>query len=237
MIKKETYEDIKQKHGVYASWAVWANEKNEKSPPKENIDDLSIFDLNTNQQLLDYLNPEIIMCGLSWGGDAGVLNAEQVQNYPKFSNFHNNDKIDPVSKKRYTCLDFKLRYAFRNTDFYGAYMTDIIKYYGAVNANPDYINDPKVEVESKKIFLEELNDLDCKNPLIIAIGGKAFNKLTKLFGNVKYNIIPITHYSFAGKFPISGLPSNKENYRDLVLDQLKNQKTWRNYWDKYLFKD
>ena len=126
MLKKETYENIKQKHGIYASWAVWANEKNENSPPKENIDDLSIFDLNINPQLLDYLNPEIIMCGLSWGGDAGVLNAEQVKNYPKLSNFHNKDKIDPVSKKRNTCLDFKLRYAFRNTDFYGAYMTDII---------------------------------------------------------------------------------------------------------------
>jgi hypothetical protein len=215
MIDKETFENIKNEHGAYASWAVWKNEEI-GSAPTSDIDDLSAFDLPKNPQLLQQLKPSIVMVGLNWGGDGGVITKEQAQKFNKFSNFHNTS--EGRSK------DFKLRYAFRDTEFYGAYMTDIIKYYAATRADANYLNNSTVKQTSKKIFEAELKDLNCKNELIIAFGKSAYSILTELFGK-KYNIKPVTHYSFAGTLPIIEKPSNKKNYRELVLEhQLKNWK-------------
>jgi hypothetical protein len=230
MIIDDIFEKIKEKHGKYASWAVWMNEREGYDPESFNIDDLSIFNKENNPQLLQELNPNIVMVGLNFGGSSGIIDAEQLKNDPDFKNFHNVGK---------GCWDFKLRYAIRNTELYGAYLTDIVKYYSASYAKGAVINNQQKNKESKEIFLDELKDLGCKNPIIIAMGGKTYKKLTELFGSVKYNIIPITHYSFAGKYPITGLTSSKENYRDIVMDQYKNKnkKEWENYWDRYKFKN
>ena len=45
MINREQFELIGQKHGGYASWAVWAA-ASEK--PKSNVGNLSIFDVAAN---------------------------------------------------------------------------------------------------------------------------------------------------------------------------------------------
>lgn len=95
--------EISNSHGGYASWAVWIDED---IKPKSNMGDMSIFDLNENPQLLNILNPNVIMVG---------LNISKVIEKP-LSNFHG--AIGGA---------FKIRYAFRDTPFYGAYMTDIIK--------------------------------------------------------------------------------------------------------------
>jgi hypothetical protein len=241
MISKEMFCSIKEKHGAYASWAVWVNEVEGRDPVKYDIDNLSVFNLDKNPKLLQDLKPNIVMVGRNFGGNAGLIEPEQLKNVPPLKNFHYPDgyQIDPETgkRKRKPTWDHKLRYAFRGTEFYGAYLTDIVKYYSASYANSSIINSQKKNEESKRIFMEELSDLGCKNPLIIAMGGPAYYKLTELFGNVKYTIVPITHYSFAGKFPITNLPSSKENYRDLVLDQLRNPKKWEDYWGKYGFKN
>jgi hypothetical protein len=47
-----------------------------------------------------------------------ALNFSRTIENKAFVNFHD---------KRPQSQDYKIRYAFRNTEFYGAYMTDIIK--------------------------------------------------------------------------------------------------------------
>jgi hypothetical protein len=49
MIDNVRFEFIKEKHGGYASWAIWAYEGGK---PKENMGDLSIFNIDTNSSLL-----------------------------------------------------------------------------------------------------------------------------------------------------------------------------------------
>jgi hypothetical protein len=214
MISKEVFERIRENHGDYASWAIWKNETNEFSPASSNVNDLSVFDPGKNQDLFQMLNPKIIMVGKNWGGSGGII--DRNQKFRPFTNFHN------TGKGRW---DFKIRYAFRNTEFYGAYMTDIIKYYSASYANKNIINDPKINVESKKMFENELKNLGCENELIIAFGEVAYGKLIEFFGEKRYNIKQVTHYSFAGTYAVTGKPSSKENYRDLLLNyELKN---WR----------
>ena len=56
------FEFIKKKYGYYSSWAIWAD-GGEK--PKDNVGDLSIFDINTNAELLQQLNPNVILVGLN----------------------------------------------------------------------------------------------------------------------------------------------------------------------------
>ena len=105
MIQKDLYLEIEKKYGYCASWAIWVDEgKN----PKSNIDDLTIFNLEINPDILEQLNPEIIMVGLNF--------SRKMER--SFGNFHDNY---PYAQ------DYKIRYTFKNTEYYGAYMTDIIK--------------------------------------------------------------------------------------------------------------
>ena len=56
------FEFIKEKYGYYASWAIWADEGEN---PKENVGDLSVFDISNNPELLQQLNPNMILVGLN----------------------------------------------------------------------------------------------------------------------------------------------------------------------------
>jgi len=106
MIEKEHYLTIAKKYGNFASWAIWT-EAGDK--PKSNIGDMRIFNLEYNQGLLEQLNPNVIMVG------------------PNFSRNINKEIFVDFHDKRPQSQDYKIRYAFKNTNFYGAYMTDIIK--------------------------------------------------------------------------------------------------------------
>jgi hypothetical protein len=63
MISKEHLSEIASKYGEFASWAVWA-EQGEK--PKSNIGDMSVFNLEQNPNLLNELNPDVVMVGLNF---------------------------------------------------------------------------------------------------------------------------------------------------------------------------
>jgi len=103
MINRSQFELIKKKYGHYASWAIWADEKEK---PKDNMGDLSVFDININAALLSQLRPDIVLVGLNIS-----------QGIPStLANFHG------LGGGAY-----KIRYALRNSPFWGAYMTDIIK--------------------------------------------------------------------------------------------------------------
>ncbi|MGA7058207.1 MAG: hypothetical protein WBY78_12280 [Terriglobales bacterium] len=115
MIEIQQFENIKQKHGSYASWAVWADAAEK---PKSNMGDMNVFDLASNPALLHVLKTNVIMVGLN------IASVPRLRPEP-FGNFH-----DPSPSAN----DFKIRYAFRDTEYYGAYMTDIIKRVGMLDS-------------------------------------------------------------------------------------------------------
>ena len=196
MITKEHYTEIADKYGEFASWAVWVNED---LKPKSNIGDMGIFDFEKNPKLLETLNPNIIMVGLNFSRTIEKRNA--------FVNFHD---------KRPQGQDYKIRYAFRDTEFYGAYMTDIIKdFEEKVSGNVlKYLKDNKeFELKNINLFKQEIADLKCADPLIIAFGNITFDILTKHLGQ-KYRIKKVMHYS---------QQISKEKYKETVWKTLLNK--------------
>lgn len=105
MIGTKQFIEIRERFGCFASWAVWADEG---VNPKDNIDDLSVLNPDTNPSLLKELHGNAILLG---------LNISRRIEHP-LGNFH-----DP----RPMATDFKIRYALKNTPYWGSYMTDIIK--------------------------------------------------------------------------------------------------------------
>jgi len=188
MIKRDHYLKIAEKHGNYASWAVWADE-GEK--PKSNIGDTRIFDIDYNPNITKQLNTDIIMVGLNF--------SRKIEK-ERFINFHDN---------RPQAQDFKIRYAFRNTRYYGAYMTDIVKDFEQKISSKvvSYLKmNQGFEAQNIAIFKQELSDLNTNNPLIIAFGNSTYKILEKYFKN-KYTIIKVPHYS---------MHISKENYKHEV---------------------
>jgi hypothetical protein len=94
MVEIEHYLEIKEKYGLYASWAIWADAGDK---PKSNVGDLRIFDLDYNPTLLEQLNPNVFMVGLNIS--RGVIEKT-------FGNFHDGR---PESQ------DYKIRYAFKGS--------------------------------------------------------------------------------------------------------------------------
>jgi hypothetical protein len=175
MFDQIKFELIKKKYGHYASWAIWANE-GEK--PKDNVGNLSVFDIKNNVELFHQLNPNIILVG---------LNISRRIEIP-LANFHD---------ARSQAMDFKIRYALRDSPLWGAYMTDIIKDFEqkASGKMMAYLRtDKPFEEENVKVFREEINDLGIDNPTIIAFGRDAYSVLTRNFKN-ECKIFEIPHYS------------------------------------------
>jgi hypothetical protein len=175
MVDKHLYQEIANKHGYYASWAVWADEG---SKPKSNVGDLTIFDLNINPGLLEMLNPNIVMVGFNISRKIEFT----------YGNFHDGR---PQSQ------DYKIRYAFKESPFYGAYMTDIIKDFehlisrtvaSYLKSNRDF------EEQNITSFKKELIDIKSNNPIILAFGNHAHDLLVEHF-NRDYQIIRVPHYS------------------------------------------
>ena len=105
MITADVFNEARQRFGHFASWAIWADEG---ESPKSNIDDLSVLSPEQNPKLLELLHGNSILLG---------LNISRRIERP-FGNFH-----DP----RPQATDFKIRYALKDTPFWGSYMTDVIK--------------------------------------------------------------------------------------------------------------
>lgn len=160
MINQEKFNLIKKKYGKYASWAMWANEGNRL---KDHVGDLSIFDFRKNTKLLSELKPNVIFVG---------LNISKPLKEP-FANFHSNSS---------RAHDYKIRDALKETPFWGAYMTDIIK--GVMKKETGdvlkYLKAHKsVEEENIKYFSKEIDELGVKDPKIIAMGDAAENVLKR----------------------------------------------------------
>lgn len=185
---------MKRRHGAYGSWAVWAPPS---GAPKSNIGNLEVLDEHANLALLDTLNPGVVMVG---------LNISRGSLTEPFRNFHDSGA---------SANDFKVRYALRDTGFWGAYMTDVIKGFVEpisgtllkyLRENPDVVR------EHVKILRSELLDLGYPRPLILAFGVAAHALLAENLCADEYSLlVPLTHYSHR---------ISKEKYRDTVRQQI-----------------
>ena len=186
----EKFNFIKQKYGHVASWAIW---KEVGETPKSNMEDLSVLDPQQNPNLLSELRPNVVFVGLNTSKDISGLEP--------FSNFH---PTNPFAN------DYKTRYALKNTQLWGGYMTDIIKKHEelhSLSVVKHLRKYPEVVDENIETFRKELKDLGTKNPTIIAFGNAAHSILTRHLKD-EYKILKVYHYSY---FRI-----NKERYREHV---------------------
>ena len=192
MITQRQYQNIRQRHGSYGSWAVWAQGSDK---PKSNMGDMAIFD---NKLVLSLLRPNVLMVG---------LNLSRFTISEPFRNFH-----DPSPSGQ----DYKIRFAFKDTEYYGAYMTDIIKGVVEVDSKniPKHLKEnPGVLADSIKIFREELRDLSAISPLILAFGRIAYVIIKENLSSEEYGkLIRLTHYSHQ---------IGKEKYRETVLKEIQ----------------
>ncbi|MGC9526396.1 MAG: hypothetical protein ACP5D7_12740 [Limnospira sp.] len=186
-IDKQKFEFITKKYGYHASWVVWADEEEK---PKDNIEDLSVFDLDKNPNLLKIINPNIIFVGLNISRPLEKL----------LGNFHDS---------RPQGMDYKIRYALKNSPYYGAYMTDIIKDFEQKGSGKvmSYLSRNKAfEAQNIERFRCEIADLQVAHPQIIAFGNDAYKILNDNLSD-EFEILKIPHYS---KY------ISKENYRKEV---------------------
>ena len=187
-VSLEQFKKIKSKYQYLSSWAIWATEG---ETPKSNIGDLTVLDPDINKNLLSQLNPEVVFVALNISrGDIKI----------PLGNFHDHRPV---------ATDFKIRFAFKDTPFWGGYMTDIIKDFeekisGKVK---DYLSKNRdFEKQNIDIFLEELNYIGAKNPVLIAFGNEVFNILNRHLKD-RFKIIKVPHYANY---------TNKEKYREQI---------------------
>lgn len=195
MIDRDTFARIRQLHGLYASWAVWAKAA---GTPKSNIGDLRVLDPDLNPNLLQTLRNDVIMLGLNISRPGIVIEP--------FRNFH-----DASSRGQ----DYKIRFAFSGTPYWGAYMSDFIKevvmldrgsLMRHVRDNPEL---PKRNVEK---LLEEFEDLRCKRPIIVTFGTDTYRLVAENVPRAEYSrLIPLMHYSNY---------ISQEAYREAALKQI-----------------
>jgi hypothetical protein len=193
MIDRDQFLFIRERHGRYASWAVWAKPSGN---PKSNMGDMSVLDEDANASLLQTLRNDAVMVG---------LNISRAFSEP-FRNFH-----DPSPWAN----DFKIRYAFANTKYFGAHMTDIIKNVEMVKST-DLLahlrHRPALIRENVDTFREELRDLRFSKPIILAFGNSTHKLIAENVPASDYSrLIKLTHYSHQ---------ISKEHYRDTVLAQI-----------------
>ena len=193
MIDKDTYEKMKRFSDAGGSWAIWSMpEKGEM--PKARTGCLSIFD----DKVWEELNRDYVFIGFNQS-----CHKSQVEGGDLWRNFHSLDN------RRQN--DFKLRYALHGTKFWGAYLTDAIKRVrenvaANVRLSPEQIR------ENMDKLQEELDALGGR-PTLIAMGNDAYNVVCGHFATKGYNVVKIKHYACR---------IGKENYRDVVLEALKD---------------
>jgi hypothetical protein len=196
MIDIQQFETIKQKHGRYASWAVWAD-ASEK--PKSNMGDVSHF---KNESVLSLLKNNIVMVGLNFSRPVSPVSEQ-------FTNFH-----DPNPRAN----DFKIRYAFKDSPYWGAYMTDIIKCFEEVDSKRvmEHLKEhPETIQHNLRMFREEMHDLKATAPVILAFGKNAHKILSANLNKTEYfKLIKLTHYSHQ---------IGKEAYKEAVFKEIEFQ--------------
>lgn len=190
MITKSAFEMIKRNHGGYGSWAVWGPIG---ATPKSGMDDMRVFETDA---VLSVLKPNVVMLG---------LNLSKSIKLPWFGNFHCAGSAQ----------DYKTRYAFKDSEYYGAYMTDIIKVLEEMDSGKamNHLDaHPELLAESLRIFREEMKDLGNSRPIILAFGDRAYRLASKHLRREEYSLlVRLPHYSRR---------ISQEAYKELVFKQI-----------------
>ena len=199
MIGIKKFIEIRGRFGHFASWAVWADEG---VNPKDNIDDVSVLNPDVKPGLLKTLHGNAVFLG---------LNISRRIEGP-LGNFH-----DP----RPMATDFKIRYALKDTSYWGSYMTDILKDFeekasgkmmSFLRVNKDF------ERKSIQELREEVETIGFSQPILVAFG-KDTEKIAKRNLSKEFQIVAIPHYANY---------ISKENYREQVCSRLPQLPTDKN---------
>lgn len=196
MLNFDIYMKLREEFGYTSSWAVWAAPKSGNWKSKDNVFNMTPFHNET--ELLKSLNGDYIFVGLN-----PAVHDQKDHSVEVWENFHSSD-----AKKS---QDYKLRYALKDTMYWGAFITDV--YTGIA----DTYSDSTMKKVTKSATLESMvNVLRIREILgghatIVAMGTKAHAVLKKnLPEDIELKMI--THYSAY---------VNIDNYRDTVQKQLK----------------
>lgn len=191
-ISKTTFNTLRDRFGWCASWAIWSSAG---ATAKSGIADLEHFEEAKLDRTLGLLHADVIFVGLNISRELGLKN---------FSNFHSDS---PSGQ------DYKLRYALQGTPFWGAYMTDIIKGFEEVSADKLMAAlraDHTLEQANVRTFLEEVDLLGTKDPLLVTLGGGA-DKILRRNLEDRFRIARVPHYAtYVGP----------QVYREKVLEAL-----------------
>ena len=190
MIEIERYNKLKEKYGHVSSWTIW-REKGKKA--KSNTDGMTIFE---DEDICYKLNDKYVFVALNWSGTHGV------QEDKPWKNFHSS-----YSSQN----DYRLRYVLCETQFWGSYITDIIKEYPELDSKKVVreIRKGNIKIEDHiNKFKEELKILSDERPILIALGNYSFNILQDNLQD-EYELYKITHYSHF---------KNLEDYKKEVLE-------------------
>ena len=197
MISKTVFDRMKRKYGAVASWAVWGDMGDK---PKCNMGNMDVFDLAHNPRLLEQLSNQSVMVALNFSRPLPFTEP--------FKNFH-----DPLPYAN----DFKIRYAFKGTSYYGSYMTDIIKNLEMLSSKDvasHLKNHPEIVKDNIDAFRQELADLETARPIILVFGSDAYHLLKKHLDKEEYSaLVKLTHYS---------QQIGKEDYKLVVHSQISN---------------
>ena len=155
MIERATFDRMKERWGKYGSWAFWADATD--SSVRSNVGDLTVLDPDAYPDLFGILHDDVVMIGLNISRPFDEA----------LRNFH-----DSYTRAK----DHKIRFAFKGTSFYGAWMTDIVKGVPMTDSKSlmRYLREnPAVVHRSVRDFLQELTDLGGPAPTGLAFGGDA----------------------------------------------------------------
>lgn len=199
MISIKRYNKLKEEYGHVSSWAIWGKPT---AGVSSNIPDMSIFE---DEDICNKLNDKYVFVGLNGSSTHGNQDCEP------WKNFHSSYEHQK---------DYKLRHALTGSEFWGSYITDIIKVFEGNRDESKEVNSkkfmsklrkhPEVVNENIEIFKDELNILSDEKPILIAIGNDSFNILKNNLNG--YEIHKIKHYSSWG---------SAEEYKKEVLEILE----------------
>ena len=194
-LSKVTYEAIRDsEYSPHASWAMWRFAiSNEKA--KAYMGDMSIFEKEDNE-LFRTLHTDIVFVALN-SADRDIAPVP-------FSAFHDSSP---------RAMDYKMRYAFKDTILWGSYLTDFFhglretdsgKVKQFLAKNPEYL------AKSITRFKEELEFVtQDEKPILIALGSQV-KELLDMYAPRGYTILALPHYSYS--------VMTKELYRAKALE-------------------